>query len=494
MRRGRRWARDLPRRMTNWSNWWKAGRPPFRAGKLSTYLTKAGTEKDLASAADKLKAAIVGDLRPGEKSTIEAQLGSTQLQVSIAQYLSLQKEIGDLTEQAIALQDAAQAAIDVGSDATTLEKGAASATAGVAQLKDAADKAAAEVTARQAALTQAQGKIKAIQDQISAKDVQARKIYANTDAAFQASDALKGAAAIAGGKKAMDDRRAADQLMADIGNLAPDLLQAQGDVALAQVSLNDAQNLAKGAVQAHDSAMAAEEKTVQRAKDLRAAATKMVNDPNGVKQKVAAFTDAYSKLDKKIKEATTAADQAAASFGSASTDFRSAVDDAKKVVDDRQLDASDPLSKFAHDSRMTAILLWSQSAAAQQGGRVQLAGADAADMVAATLTLAGMAYAAAQATDAPKPPANSYLGDAGTHFTRAADTAANGNRLPAPAQSDLDRIKWIGYGLEASAQLGVYRATGNNAAALTAAKTAQANAVRGNPALESQMSWVNDVK
>jgi hypothetical protein len=471
------------------------GATTLSSGELKSMTKNPGAENDLKEAAAKISGSLqAGTLEPGVKSALEAQLGAAQMELSLARFADLEGDISDLTEKAISLRVVAQGAAELGSQADSVDKGAEQAAASVRTYKAASDKAAEDVKARETAVAEAQQKVKGIQDQMTAKDAQAKKIYTDTDASFKASDSLKGAEAIAAANKSMEDRKAAEKLMEEIGNLEPQLRQAQGELSLAEMALKDAQEMSKAATTAYNNGVEASDKTAQRAKDLRASAAKIVNDPDGVKARLTAFTAAYAKVDDKITAAMAAADQSSASYGLAIKDYNEARSEAKKILDERQItETADPLAKFAKDDRMVAILLWSQSAAAQQGGRVAFAAMKMQEVAGTAMDVAGKALAAAKETGNAKLAEKPYDGEALKRFTNAADIVGKANLMPAPSGQDLDRIKWIGYSLEASAIGGQYRVAASPAV-LTKAKDAKNKAVGANPALIAQLSWIDEMK
>ncbi len=466
------------------------------SAEYASMVKSAGAEKDLQEAIAKLRAAKGhGSLDKYLEYVIVAQTGNAQLELSIVQHIAVQQAVSELVEQAVALENVSQTAADFGGQAAALDNAVQEQAKQVAALKAASDKATGEVTAKQGAVADAQQKVKGIQDQMTSKDGQARKIYADTDAAFKAADAMKGSDAIAAGAKAMEDRKAAEALMEEIGNLEPQLRQAQGELALAQLALNDAQSLAKAADTAAKNGAEAADKTSQQAKDLHAAAMRAVNDPNGVKARQAAFAEAYGKLDAKIKEAESSANDAAASFASANGSLRTARNEAAALVSERGLEPTDPISKFAKDDRMGFIISWSQAASAEQAGRACLTGREIQTIARTAANVAEVALKSANESGSGKIADVDYSIAAKTHFDVALGLIGTLNGTPTQAGGDVDVLKWIGYSLEATAQVGAYHVnTQANGAALNNAKAAQAKAIAANPALASQLSWIAELK
>jgi hypothetical protein len=362
-------------------------------------------------------------------------------------------------------------------------------TGNVAPASTEADKARAAVAVRQKALADAQAKVKSLKDQSDQKEAAARQIYADTDAAFTTADGKKGQAAIAAGNKAMDDRKQAESLMAEAGDLAPQLARASADLEVAQNALNDAQQASQLAQAAFDQANAASSQTATQVTALQTAATKIVGDaanPDSLTARFKSFMDLAGKIDIQVRNAVAPADAANSSFKAASDAHTGYVGDMLKKADDTNLKTDDPLRKALKDDRPVAILSWSQSAAQQQAGNTLLAGAQASDTIVAVIQLAG----AAKITSDIKVSLDAKWcrDEAAKRFQGAVTVAKTADSKAAPPNSDLDRIKWIGFSLEASANHGAYLA--GNAAALDLAKTAKSTAVSRNPSLAVQLDWI----
>jgi len=450
---------------------------------ISDYVVQNGADKDLDAAIKQLQGAITTDTPSALKAGLLTQLGSIQLNLAEYRQGVLQADIIEINQQAAQLQTLAQAAANLYAQADVLEKGA------LAPDSTEADKARTAVADRQKALADAQAKAAALQDQIGQKEAAARQIYTDTDAAFTAADTKKGQTAITAGNKAMDDRKQADTLMAEAGNLGPQFARAQADLTLAQVALNDAQQKSQLAQAAYDQAKAASSQTATRVTALRGAAAKIVGDaanPDSLTSRYKAFLDLAGKLDIEVRNAVAPADAASSSFKSAYDAHNTYFNETLKKADDTSLKPDDPLRKALKDDRLGVILSWSQSAAQQQAGRSLLAGAQASDTITDVSALAG----AAKVTIDPKVSLNGTQcrEDAAKRFLSAATIAKTADGKAAPANSDLDRIKWIGFSLEASANHGAYLA--GNAAALDLAKAAKATAVGRNPTLAAQLDWI----
>ncbi len=451
-------------------------------GDIKKFVVQNGADKDLDAAIKKLQETLKLELTPTTKSGVQAQLAGTQLQLAEYRFGLAQADILELSQQAGVIQGLAQAVYNLNQAADGLESGNKS--------RVQTDTAAAKTTLaeRQKALADAQAKVKALQDQLAGKEAQAQKIYADTAAAFKAADALPGQAAIAAGNKAMQDRKQADDLMYDAGVLAPELAQAQAQVILAQMNLAEAQELSRLAQAANDQEQAATGLSGTRVAALRAAAQKIIGDEankESLTGRLKAFTNLAGGLDVQLRNAVAAADQAASNYAGALSLYSTYVREAL-AKDTPGVDAADPLRKALKDDRPVLILAWSQVAAQQESGRMLQAGVQAIGVI---TKVGEQAQALKVGVDAKTPELKYYQEEAPKRFQSAATLAKQVNDKAAPPLSDVDRIKWIGYSLEATAQQGLY-AMGNDKEVLKLAIDARDKAVSRKPSLAAQLSWI----
>jgi len=446
--------------------------------KLADVLVQHDEATDLRDAVKKLQDGINLDPTPVIKSGLEAQLGATLLALSEAQAQGLHEDVAAVIRQSLAVQSLAQSAVDLLNRANVLDKAATASSA------DTLNKAKDAVAKGQAAVAAAQAKVTALQSDIAGKESQAQKIYTDTDAAFQAAESQKGNTGIAAGRKAMDDRKAAEELTAEAARQAPMLAQAQVDLAMRQIELSNAQKDQTFAQAALEQGNATAQQAKSQAQSLRDAAAKLVADKDGVKDQLEALVATAAKLDKEVKDAAGSADLAAGSYIMAMSDYRKFQSELRDKIEPLNLDTSDPLQKIAKDERASALLMWSQSAANQQSGRVKLAAADALGAADIAARVAVQAKAAAK-TDIPD--AKAYRTQATETFTKAVQSAGFGTGI------DVDKMKWIGKSLEATANYGLYLST-NSPRALDAALQARNDAATRNPLFGSapgqQLSWI----
>ena len=452
-------------------------------GNIADYVVQNGADTDLEAAIKQVQGAITAETPAAIKAGLQAQLGALQMNLSEYRLGALQADIINLNAQAAQVQALAQTAAGLSAAADALEKGNKAPTSAEA------DTARAAVAQRQKALADVQAKAKELQDQMTQKEAAARQIYADTDAAFTAADAQKGPAAIAAGNKAMADRKQAEALMAEAGNLAPQLARAQADLAVGQIALEAAQQTAQLAQAAYDQGKQAFDKTAERVGTLRKAAANIVGDAgdkDSLTGRLKKFLELAGTLDVEVRNAAAPADAAASSFLAAGTSHSTYINDTKKKIEDAGLKPDDPLRVVAKDDRAGVILAWSQAESQQQAGRALLAGAQAFDTIAAATQVAG----AAKAANGTKGTLDGKWcrDEAAKRFQDAARTAKAADDRAAAANSDLDRIKWIGVTLEATANYGSYLA--GNAAALDPAKAAKTAAVSRNPNLAAQLDWI----
>jgi hypothetical protein len=451
-------------------------------GGIGDYVQVNTSAKDLETAIQQLQSALALNPDIGTKVGLTMQLGAAQLQLADARAAGVESDVRTLSQLAEGLQSQIQEVTALNSQAEVLEKAIQPPNRAVM------DKAKAAVAEKQKALEDLQAKVRDLQAQIASRDAQARTIYAATDAAFTAADALKGKASIDAANKAMNDRKQAEDLVAESGMLAPVLAQAQADQALAQVALNDAQQAAALATAAYDHATEDAAATAKRVDELRKAAAAVVDsegkDENGLTKRLGKYMELAGKLDPEIRQALTAADAAAGSFNTASAGFASYISDLSKKVGATGAKSDDPLQAIVKDPRMPVLITWSKSAAEQRAGRLCLAGAQTFNQVAAVIAAAGQANVKAKSEISPEV-RSYYAGEATKKFQSAMASAESGNQRKG---GDLDKIRWIGLSLELTARQGASLA--GNRGALEKAADLKKEALTLNPGLSEQLSWI----
>jgi hypothetical protein len=448
---------------------------------IGEYVALNTSEQDLENAIKTLQDGLALNPDAVTKSALQMQLGAAQLQLSDARSVAVRADVVSLNRQADGILSLAQEVIDLNNQAGVLEK------ANQPPSADASNKAKAAVADLQKALDAVQAKVRDLQSQIAAKEAQARKIYADTDAAFTAADAMKGEASIAAANKAMEDRKQAEALMAESGILAPALAQAQAEEELATVALRAAQQDATQAAAAYEAASKAVEASKEQISKLRGAAAAIVSGEGkeiGLTAQVAKFAELAGKLEPKIRSALTPADAAAASFRSAYGNYGTYISDISTLSRDRQWPTDDPLNAVIKDQRSTVLMVWSQSAAEQQAGRLCLEGAQAFGLINTVMTKAGQANVPAKVDISPDV-RRTFMVEAANRYKLAVTAVELGNQRKG---GDLDKIRWMGLSLAATAQQGAFLA--GNQDAHTAAVSAKEEAVRINPELAGPMGWI----
>jgi hypothetical protein len=186
-----------------------------------------------------------------------------------------------------------------------------------------------------------------------------------------------------------------------------------------------------------------------------------------------------------VRNALAAADTAAGSFASAGAAYASYISDLSRRADQAGWKSDDPLRAAIKDQRSSVIIAWSKSAAEQQAGRLGLSASQTFGVVAAAVTKAGQANVKVDSRLSGN--LSKTFGDlAVAKFDAAAASARDGNTRTG---GDLEKIKWIGWSLQATASQGAYTVAGNRAA-LADATTAKTQALRINSGLAEQLSWI----
>jgi predicted nucleic acid-binding Zn-ribbon protein len=449
---------------------------------LSDYLTQKTPADDLDGAIKLLQDALKLAPAPPAKANLQIQLAQAQLQLSDARAAGVQPELLNLNEQAEGILSLAQEVINLNSAAAALQKAAQPPSSA------ALDKAKAALTDRQKALADLQGKVRDLQAQIAAKESDARQVYAATDAAFTAADALKGQASIAAAQKAMDDRKRAEDLMAQSGDLAPALTEAQARQALGKIALDEAQRQADLAAAAYDQAVKASAAAADRMKNLRASAAAILagsGDDPGLDARVAKFFELAAKVEPQVRAALSVADSAAGNFSAAGISYGAYLSDLQRRAEENQWKSADPLRSVVKDPRMTALITWCKSAAEQQAGRLALTAAQSFGLAANVAAKTGQANVKATPKFSPGDWRKSFNDLAVASFAKAAASAHEGNGRTG---AELNNIRWIGLSLEAAALQGSYQAGNRNA--LAEATKLRNDAGNANPGIRDQLSWI----
>jgi hypothetical protein len=459
-----------------------------KKGKSTGWIESQDAEKDLTKASQMISQAVKADLEKSVSSSIQAEAGAINLALAAERFKSVETKVEEIARRATQLQALAQLAVDLGSEGQAIAANVKPATS------EAVDKAKAAIDTTKAAVTKAQAEVTRIEGEIKTRQDQAKEIYSRTEASFQAADNLKGKEAIDATNKSIEERKQGDALMAEAGNLEPQLAQARTDLAIAQVQAKDAEREVAAAQSAYDASNAWVKQNADRTASLQANAKKIMTDPKGAAEQFNELIKLVNELEPEIDSAASAAATAQSAYSKATNDYKAAMAALNAKTTDRGLESSDPAVKVSRDVRGTALLNWGQSAAAQQEGRIHAAGYNAATIAATLNNLMGKAYQAAgvPAAQVTLPPSNVHQKKASDAFNAAVAAAQAGNGL---ASEENNRIKWIGYGLEALANQGLALVDPTNAkTAMSNAKAAadkataiQGAADHGNPDLIPQL-------
>jgi hypothetical protein len=412
------------------------------------YVKQEPAEKDLARAADLINQALKSDLADSVKASLQAEAAHIALTHAGEQYNGLRGRLEDISRRVLTLQSFAQLAVEMGSEANAISASVKPPTT------EEVDKAKQALSAAQAAVQKAEAEVKRFQDEINSKQEQARGIYSRTQAAFQQADALKGKEAIDAGNKAIEESKQGDALMAEAGNLEPKLAQARTALATAQIGQKDAERQVATATAAYEAGNTWVKQNTDRINALRDGAKKIVSGENGVAAQYAQLLKIAGELEPLIKDAYTTAEAARSQYGNARSLNDRVLGEVASKASERGLESSDPLIKLARDPRASALLSWGQAAAAEQAGRIQSAGYQAATLVGGVKTAVDKAHQAAgmPATAASPLNAAEYQKNAAASFTAALEAAKAGNGGSGP---EVDRLKWIGWSLQALANQGL---------------------------------------
>jgi hypothetical protein len=453
------------------------------------YIEQQPAEKDLQKALSTLAPSLSAEFENASlKSVLHAQAGSTNLALAGSRLQQLHKKLADLISQVAVLSDLTQSAVDLGAQADALAS--LSKTAASGDL----DKATATVAEKQKAADEAAAKVAQLQQQMDDKLKQAADIEQRTEAAFNAADSLKGQEAIDAGKKAIEEQKQASALRADAGALEPQLADAKGALNIAQVQLADAQSRLKTQKGTLEESNTWAKQNTDRIASLREEARQIVTGGTDAKNSIAErykkIIEAATAFGEDVKAAESAANAAQSAYGTAASELSASLSNLKTIVADKALDSSDSLAKASNEQRGLALLYWSQAIAGDQQGRIQTVGYLAANAVSALAAQMAAAYKSAglPASSVDKSPLapDTFQTPAVTAFTSALSVEGRGTGMSSP---EMDRLKWLGYGVQAMINQGLSEIADKAQAddARTKAKSAATNAVTRNPEMAGMM-------
>ncbi len=441
------------------------------------YLEQKSIAADLDTAADILKKSSDSSefSDPALKSSVQGQLGATQLASARLHLSAAQEKLLKLTELVTELQSTALYVNLLGAEAgahESLAKG--DQPADLSKLQSTLDQ-------RKSAADEAQKGADDVQNQIKQKQQDAAKIYSDTDAAFAASEGMKGTASIDAAKKAMEDRKQADQLSEEAANLQPTLDEALAKLQMAKIQQADAQSQITSATSGNQQSDMRVKNANQQASTLHDQAKQLLGGDRGLDAKYKAFTDLADSIKADISTALSASNASAAAYAAASQSqgkFTSS-------IAELNLDPSDPLMKAKQNqAHLKNILTLGQVAAKDEVGRTNLIAYIVGQLRATAAQAMTQAYAAAgtpkdTGADAAAAAAATAKDDALSNFDSAATTA---DSIAATA-ADGSPEKWLAYTLKAVALHGKYLITHQPADQKDYQMAAQ-NAQAQNPFLE----------
>ncbi|MGN6367408.1 MAG: hypothetical protein ACTHN5_04015 [Phycisphaerae bacterium] len=422
-------------------------------GVWKQYLDQKSVAADLDTAAEILKKSADSSefTEPAMKSSVQAQLGATQLATARLHLSDAQQKLLELTEQVTQLQSTALYVNLLGAQAgahETLAKG--DQPADLSKLQSTLDQ-------RKSAADQAQKAVDDIQNQMKDKQQQASKIYSDTDAAFAASEGMKGTASIDAARKAMDDRKQADELSEQAANLQPSLDEAMAKLQMAKIQEADAQSQLTSATSGNKQSDMRVQNANQQAKNLHDQAKELLGGDNGLDAKYKAFTELADSIKGDITKAASASSAAAQSYASAAQSEGKFI----SKLSDLNLPSDDPLMKGkANQNHLKAVLTLGQVAAKDEAGRTNLIAYIVGQLRSTAAKAMSQAYAAAgtpkdTGAEAADRDTDTAKTEALSNFDSAA-TTADSIATVAPEGSP---EKWLAYTLKAVALHGKYLIT-----------------------------------
>jgi hypothetical protein len=423
-----------------------------RQGAWKRYLDQKSVAADLDNAADILKKAEgSSDFTDSAlKSSVDAQLGAAQLSAARLHLDDAQSKLLQLAQLATDLDSAALYVNLLGAQAgaqESLAKG--DQPADLSKLQSTLDDAKAGVDKAQKVVDDLQGQIKEKQDGAS-------KIYSDTEAAFAASENMKGTAAIDAAKKAAEDRKQADSLSEEAANLQPTLAEAQANLTMAKIHQADAESQLTSATSGNRQGDQRVKDATDQAKVLHDQAKQLLGGDAGLEAKYKAFADLAESIKADISKAGAASNGAVNAYAAASTSYGKYLSE----LADRGLPDGDPLvsgNTKKNQQHLKAILQLGQSAAKSEVGRTNLIAYTVGLLKATSANAMTQAYAAAGSPkDTGVVSADADAMAAKNDAMSAFESAASLAEAVAGTAGDGSPEKWLGYTLQAIADHGKF--------------------------------------
>ena len=171
---------------------------------------------------------------------------------------------------------------------------------------------------------------------------------------------MKGTASIDSAKKAMEDRKQADQLSEEAANLQPPLDEALAKLMAAKIQQADAQSQLTSATSGNQQGELRVKNANQQATTLHDQAKQLLAGDTGLDARYKAFTDLADSIKNDISKASAASNAAATSYAAAAQSQGKFI----SSIGELNLDPSDPLMKAkANQNHLKNVLSLGQVAA-----------------------------------------------------------------------------------------------------------------------------------
>jgi hypothetical protein len=439
------------------------------------YFQQRSVAQDLKTATDLLNETLkMPEFNsPILKGAVQEQLGTTAIQQAHVQMTELEVKLNRMVSMAIDMQASAAYINGLGLEADVQEKRAQGATADLTKPTMNLDEAKAAAAKAQEAVSSLERKIEDLRKQ-------AADIYAQTDAAMQAAEGMKGKEAIEHSRKAVEQRKQADNLTMEVSNLLPTLARAKAELVTAQLQQAQAEAQTAAATANAEQGAAVAKVATDRAAALRQQAKELIDGEKGLRAQYKEFTSLAADVQKDIEVAATSASAADNAFRSSIGQ----VDATVKRVQELNLEPGNTLEKVVGAREAKAILQLNQATAKEELGRANLMGGTLESLQGiVSQSMATAAKAARISVDAPTTAESTkkYAENAAAAFNEAAQLAESA-RTGVGAQSP---IRWLALTLKSVALHGAATAT-NDPRKLEEAQAAARAAREENPFLPLQ--------
>jgi len=446
------------------------------------FLQQKSVDGDLKDASDRLtKVVAEPELQAGYKSLVQAQNASVAALSTQNLLNTFQDRLFDLVTRTTDIQMLSLRIHSLTSQAGTNDKKAAGLNGAdaVAAAGGEFDKAKSEAASRAS-------DVQKLETEIAQKKAKAAEIYGQTENEMNAADRASGVESIEAMRRAVEARKEADKLTAEVANLLPLLSEAKLEFTVAQIKQKEAESALNTLTHGQGLNDSRIKQGTDQATDLRQQAKRLIEDEKfGLALQLKEFNTRASELEKDLVAVNSSASNSVKLYGEAISQlsiYQKAVND--RVPPPKEGRDKDPLLKVVNNPNLKAMLLLHEASSRQQAGRVNVVGYFTAGMSKTVNEAASRAYQESGlkfegAIDAEK--AKTYAENADKEFQAAIVFVNSATIIPGIGENS--PIRWLGSSIQSAAHEGIFLVTGREDAKKSAVSAAKDAYVR-NPGMQ----------